>query len=261
MLPDVSAAVDVDVDATTPAAATAAPIELALFTITPGAATATLTITTVLLVLSHIVVVGIGPGSDIDSVTGLGRILHLNGEKNAPALFATALLLAAALAFALWARAAIGGTRARRMWQLLAALFVFLAVDEYFSVHERLSEPIRTMFDLHGTAFHYAWILPYGIGVAALAAMFLPIYLRLPRRTQFGFGLAAALFLTGAFGMQVVGSLVLASHGDDSTFYAVASTVEETLELAGVVVLIDTLLRGLAALPRGARLQLAPGRR
>jgi hypothetical protein len=261
MPPAISTAADVHAEPATPAAAAAAPIELALFTITPGAATATLAITTALLLLAHIAVVGFGPGSDIDSATGMGRILHLNGEKNAPALFATALMSVAALAFALWARAAIGGTRARRMWQLLAALFVFLAVDEYFSVHERLSVPMRTMFDLHGTAFHYAWILPYGIGVAALAALFLPIYLRLPRGMQFGFALAAALFLTGALGMQVVGSLVLASHGDDSTFYAIASTVEEALELAGVVVLIDTLLRGLAALPRGARLQLVPARR
>lgn len=261
MPPAISTATDVHAEPATPAASAATPIELALLTITPGAATAGLAATATLLVLAHVAVVGFGPGRGIDSVTGLGRILHLNGEKNAPALFATALLLLAALAFALWARAAIGGARARRMWQLLAALFVLLALDEYFSVHERLSVPVRTMFDLHGTPFHYAWILPYGLGVAALAALFLPIYLRLPRRTQLGFALAAALFLSGAFGMQVVGAVVLTSHGEDSTFYAIASTLEETLELAGVVVLIHTLLRGLAALPGGARLQLAPARR
>ncbi len=248
----------VDADDALPATAAAKSVAPASIEITPSAATGVLATGAVLLVVAHIVAVGFGPGSDIDSATGLGRVLHLNGERNAPALFSTALLLLAALCFALWARAAIAGPGGRRMWRLLAVLFVFLAVDEYFSVHERLSAPLRALFDLHGTVLHYAWIVPYALGVAVLAALFLPIYLRLPRRLQVRLGLAAALYLGGVFGMQGVGALMLGTDGEDSTGYAIASTVEEALELAGLVLLIDTQLRHLATLPHGARLQLAP---
>lgn len=74
-----------------------------------------------------------------------------------------------------------------------------------------------------------------------LTALFLPIYLRLPRGQQLRFGLAATLFMAGVFGMQLPGALALASHGEDSTRYALAATVEEALELAGPLVLVDTL--------------------
>lgn len=247
-------------DATPPVPA-AELAQVASLSLTPAIATTTLTAGAALLVLAHLAVVGIGAGSGIDDATGLGRLLHLDGERNAPALFSTALFLLAALAFALWARAGIGARPGRRMWWLLAVLFVFLAIDEYFSLHERLSAPMRALFDLHGTVLHYAWIVPYGFGVAALTVLFLPVYLRLPRAIQLRFALAAALFLAGVFGMQLVGAVILAVHGDDSARYAIAAVVEEALEMAGLVLLIDTLLHRLAALPQGACVQLAPARR
>jgi hypothetical protein len=112
------------------------------------------------------------------------RLFELGGERNAPALFSAALLVFAAGIAYLLSSAESEASR----WRLLAGLYIFIALDETFWVHERLQ--LWTGVD---------WQVLY-LPVAAAAVV---IYLRVlplvwPNRVT------RAMFLAGTFAWAFV---------------------------------------------------------
>ena len=118
-------------------------------------------------------------------------------------------------------------------WLLLAAVFVFLAADEVVSIHERLNRPMRETFDTDGYPL-FAWVIPYGTGVAAFGIVYLPFLARLPSRTMRLFIVAGATFVTGAIGMKMLGSNISSELGKGSVRYLAIMTIEELLEMFGI---------------------------
>jgi hypothetical protein len=57
---------------------------------------------------------------------------------------------------------------------------------------------------------------------------------------------AATLFLGGALGVELVGSRYAEFHGGENLTYNIIATVEESLEMAGVIVFIYALLKYIA---------------
>jgi hypothetical protein len=173
----------------------------------------------------------------------LRRLFSLDTEGNVPTFFSTFLLLLAAMLLNVIARltrrqsgSGIAG------WRMLSWVFALGALDEASRVHELLSQPMRDAFPRMGPAFHYAWVIP-GMAVAmVVGAAFLPFFLRLPRPTRSNFALAAALYLGGAIGMELVGGLYLGT----GTAEIVGYTIEEGLEMAGMIVFMHSLLRYVA---------------
>jgi hypothetical protein len=90
--------------------------------------------------------------------------------------------------------------------------------------------------------FHFAWVLPMMVVVALLAIYFVPFLRRLPARTRNRLMVAATVYVGGAIGGELVeGWYVATQHYDDFVF-SIMSTIEESLELAGVILLIRALL-------------------
>jgi hypothetical protein len=58
---------------------------------------------------------------------------------------------------------------------------------------------------------------------------------------------AGCVYVAGALGMELVGGAWAAKHGQDNLVYSLLTTVEEGLELTGLVLFIRTLLDNLAA--------------
>lgn len=201
-----------------------------------------------LLLVAHLAVLMASVGVALDDAPGFVKMLHLDGEKNVPALFSTALLAFNGVLFALWARAAVGGSA--RTWMLCAAVFGFLAMDEFFSIHERLAAPLRAAFGLTG-ALHYAWVVPYLLGTAVLAGVCLPALWRLSRALQGRLALAALLYVSGAAGMQMVAGAAMEATGGSRAgwVWLTCVTLEESLEIAGLIALVAALLRPLSAHP------------
>jgi hypothetical protein len=69
--------------------------------------------------------------------------------------------------------------------------------------------------------------------------------LRLPHRPRAGLLVAAGLY-GAALALELVGGTEMAAHGNRSLRYALLTTAEETLEMAGVLVFIHALLLLLA---------------
>ncbi|MCI5151354.1 MAG: peptidase M48 Ste24p, partial [Candidatus Electrothrix sp. MAN1_4] len=64
----------------------------------------------------------------------------------------------------------------------------------------------------------------------------------LPRKTALLLILSAIIFLTGSVGFDMLGGKEAELHGYYSNTYMVLSTIEEFLEMSGIVLLIYTLL-------------------
>jgi hypothetical protein len=53
---------------------------------------------------------------------------------------------------------------------------------------------------------------------------------------------ATALYIGGAMGMEMVGGFIITTKGMHPLFYAIATTLEESLEMLGIVVFIHALM-------------------
>jgi hypothetical protein len=172
------------------------------------------------------------------------KLLYVELELNVPSFFSAALMAAAAMLFALIFVCERRRTGTRSMeWGLLGLGFVAMAFDELMSVHERLIEPVRAMLGAGELGIlYFAWVVPGFILTLTLAGCFLRFYLRLPERTRYLTRLAAVMFLGGALGLELAEGYHVEQFGKETAIYFLLTTFEETLEMAGLVVLIGALV-------------------
>jgi hypothetical protein len=85
---------------------------------------------------------------------------------------------------------------------------------------------------------------------------YLKFLLHLPAKTRWRFVVAATLYLGGAIGMELIGGRYADLHGMENLAYSMTATVEESLEMAGVIVFIYTLLNYIADNYQEIRLRL-----
>lgn len=184
-----------------------------------------------------------------DDTYGLVSLFNLDAEHNVPSYFSTCLLLLNAVLFlAVWRAARAGGRHT--VWLLLALVFLFLSLDEDVALHERLSTPMRALFNTYGLLY-FAWVIPYLVLVALLAAITLPVLRRQDQEIRFGFGLAAILYLSGSVGFEMLSGWYIEGRPDVDFTFGVLALFEETLEMAGLIVLTHTLLSLLGREYRG----------
>lgn len=194
-----------------------------------------------------------------DHVKGLVPLFNVDGERNLPTFFAVILLLLAAALLACIAMLERQRACAHfRSWALLSVGFLFLAYDEAFLVHEQLNR-IRAFLPSRSGLLHFAWVVPAIVGVLVLSLVFLRFFLHLDGRTRRAFALAAALFLGGAIGLEVVSGVHGEWRGFANLTDALLATAEEALEMAGVIVFIHALIEYLREQYRELHLVFEPG--
>ena len=176
------------------------------------------------------------------SALGVVDAFMLRQEANIPTWFAASTLLVCSILLATIALAKKAqGDRYTLHWSVLALIFLCLSLDETISIHEGWDELVRDVLAAQGFLFH-AWII---LGAAFALTVFL-LYLRflvaLPARTRYRFLLAAVIYLGGALGMESFSASVASSDGTRTLLYAMITTVEEVLEMVGVLIFIYALL-------------------
>ena len=204
------------------------------------------------LAAAHVVVVGLQQLLRRPVPEGVAALVDLNGEGNLPAWYQAALLLACAAGLAGIGAARPGAGPGGRFpyrwaWRGLAAVFLYLALDEAISIHERAVLPLRRLA-FGGTPFEdVGWVFPAAALGAALGVALLRFLVHLPGPTRRAFALAAGLYLAGAIGMEVAGGWWSFRFGYDSPGFGLLVVVEETLEAAGLLVFLHALLGYAAA--------------
>ena len=168
------------------------------------------------------------------------RLFDVNKEANLPAWFSSSVLLAAALV--LWDTAREKSAvrdRFARHWWILAAVFLYLSLDELISLHEATSGMIRGALDVSEEGpLSQAWILLAAPLVLLFALFYLRFLFHLPPRVRYLTLAAGCIYVAGAIGMEVPGAYVRAEYGSDTIAYAVMTTIEESMEMLGAVVFL-----------------------
>ncbi|MBE9030706.1 hypothetical protein IQ266_13295 [filamentous cyanobacterium LEGE 11480] len=171
------------------------------------------------------------------------KLINLDRERNIPTLFSVCLFILNAGLFFIVHRNTKTFRERTIAWPLLGSTFAFLALDEFGSIHEQLSEPLRNMFNLTGGAFHFAWVIPYGIAAIILAIAVIPTVLKLRPRIRKWLIAAAVIYITGAIGCEILVAITGITVSDTNFIYGLLSGIEELLEMAGLTTLTYSLLR------------------
>ena len=183
-------------------------------------------------------------------VFGLVPLFDLDEERNIPTFFEAASLLICAgllalIGFAYRKKPGISA-RTPTYWLGLALIFTFLAFDEAAKIHELSIGPVREALDTSGI-FYFAWVIPYAVFLLVFGAAYFRFWLNLPPRTRWLFLLAGAIFVTGAFGLELLGGQTFERLEEQKNVtYAAITTVEEIMEISGIILFLYALLAHVA---------------
>ena len=194
------------------------------------------------------------------TLRGLTARVYLGAEASLPAWFSSALMLVAAQLLFWIGRAVrhLGGNHVA-YWMCLALLFVLMSIDETAAVHEAFSAAFTGLFAWLTGGFSdmftpvvanksgYHWVAGGVLVAGGVAFACLRFLKALPLRTSRGFVLAGALYVVGAIGFELAGGSYSARMGADNVIFVSLLTVEETLEMVGLIVFIHVLLTHLQA--------------
>lgn len=172
--------------------------------------------------------------------------LALDNENTLPSWYSSTLLFLNALLLAITASSSRHAKeKAAKYWAFLAVIFVGLSIDEGASFHEKMGRVMHSILDLSGV-FHFAWVIPAGIMVLLFVLAYIPFLLSLPKNTAIGMISAGAIYIFGAIGFEMIGSLIVSSAGIYTVEYAIAATIEEITEIAGMTLFFVVLCKNLS---------------
>jgi len=170
------------------------------------------------------------------------RMFDLDMERNVPTLFSSLIFAISSFLFYLLSRLPKEQEKgSRKYWLGLSFVFIFLSFDESTKIHEQLGDFTERFVDASGF-LHYPWVISYSILVLILAAVYLRFFLKMERKIFWSFVLAAVIFLAGALGFELLGANESSQHGTTTVTYSILYTIEESLEMFGVIYLIHILL-------------------
>jgi hypothetical protein len=185
-------------------------------------------------------------GLFLDALSALDRgtsgipWLSVDQEQSIPAWFSSSLLLLCAVFLASLSRNPPARTSPLQ-WNVLAVVFLVLSVDEAVGFHERTVRPLRGALGADGILYS-AWVIPAAIIVTVLAMAYAGFVRALPGRPRNLVILAAFLFVGGALVTELVGAGQVAASGRANLAYVTVSTMEELMEMLGVVIFLYALM-------------------
>jgi heme A synthase len=164
--------------------------------------------------------------------------LDIDREYNIPTVFSSLLLLLVALVLAIVTRLEKARTSSAVLyWSILSWGFLFMAIDEIGSLHERLISPIRKLLgDRSLGIFYFAWIIPAMMLIVILALFFWRFWIHLSRKIRKNLLIASILYLGGCIGCEMLGGYYAELYGFQNFGYGLIASMEEGLEMLGAIV-------------------------
>jgi hypothetical protein len=187
----------------------------------------------------------------------LSLLFNVNREQNIPTWFSSFLLFTAALLLLVIAYAhRQKQDRYSRRWFVLGLIFFYLSIDESAYIHEMFTEPLQIALNTQGYLY-FAWVL-LGIAFVGIVGLAYARFVwKLPPQTRWRFILAGAIYVGGALGVEVISANEWFKADGTSLLFSAIGTVEEFMEMTGVIVFIYALLLYLADYAPDLRLAVA----
>ena len=177
--------------------------------------------------------------------------INLDEEFNLTAIYSGLLLYASSFLLKEIAVSSQGGRR--RDWMLLSKVFLFLAFDEVFQVHELFVIPGLRQY-LH-PSLASIWVIPYGILFALFSFKFIPFFLKLRNKVSVLSLISGGVYVSGAIAFEALNSWLVRTHqiSRSSFYYELISGFEELFEMLGIIIFLYALMLELRS--RFARLR------
>ncbi len=171
--------------------------------------------------------------------------INMDEEFNLAAFYSGFLLLS--ISFLLSKLELSASRKDKSDWSFLSKLFLFLAVDEVFQIHELFV--ISSLRDHVHFALSSIWVIPYGTLAIVLLWRFSGFLSRLPDQTSRLFMAGGLVYVSGAIGMEIVSSIMVRTGTISLSgfWYEALAGGEELLEMTGLIVFIHALLRELVS--------------
>lgn len=181
---------------------------------------------------------------------------NMNEEISFPTWFNTMLLFVSAALMWLVGTAVVK-TPLNRYWKILAAIFLVMSIDEGSSFHEVSSDMVRAVFNIQPGWLYYAWVIPSAVVVLTVLLYFFRFWWGLPTLTRRLTSWAGAIYISGALGVELLGSYYANTLGGYDFNYFTLVALEEGMETLGLIILIYALIRYLATLKFATTLRFA----
>jgi hypothetical protein len=176
-------------------------------------------------------------------VTWWVALFDVNREQNIPTYYQGASILFAAALLTVIARHAWAHAVAHKWaWTILAAGFAVLSMDETCMLHEQFAALVNRDGHSFSGLLRYSWVIPAGAAVLFIGACYIRFLLWLPASTRYRFLAAAAIYLAGAIGMEMVGGWYDEHHGANNLTCQMLANIEELMEMSGIAAFIVALL-------------------
>jgi hypothetical protein len=177
-------------------------------------------------------------------VDRIAEWMDVNHEGSVPTWYATITLMACAVMLGVIAVDARRRGRPYPLhWAALAVIFALLSLEEILGVHSEATQRLRSVMSI--TAGPGYVLVLAGIGLLALAivvVVFGRFYLHLPSRWRVWFTIGSLIYVTGVFASDAVGDYLITASGEPTLPYVIVLTIEEALEMTGVLIFIVMLL-------------------
>ena len=197
------------------------------------------------------------------------RLFDVGEERSIPTWFESMQFMLCSVLLAVVAIAKRQrGERYVLHWGVLSLILLYMSLDEVATIHETMGAELQRL--LHyltgftpGGAISYFWVVPGALFVLVVALAYLRFLVDLPRATRRQFVFAAAVFLFGALGLEMLSAQVASSSGAIAGWVASASggsidqasaravptiikggqtSLEEMFEMLGLTALVYALL-------------------
>ena len=178
------------------------------------------------------------------TVYGLVPMFNVSHEQNIPTLLSVLLLITCSillsLVFYLHRKQEAGP---KMYWATLAIGFAYMAIDEFTELHENIGLLFKPLIGSYSHGFlYYSWVVPAMALMVFLAIFYTKFLFKLPKTTRINFIIAAIIYITGLIGIEMLGGHYHELHGRENLTYSMISTLEESLEMLGLILFIRALL-------------------
>ncbi len=168
----------------------------------------------------------------------LREIFDVDEEESFTNWFSTIILFIASVLLFLIARIKKNDQDPfKNHWYGLAWGFGLLSMDEVAGLHETLN-----------TVTDFAWTIPGAFIVLVVFLLYLKFILHLPKPTSTLFCIAGSIYVGGSVGVEHLADYYVEAFEMDNFGYQIFTAVEETLEMLGVVIFIQALLKYLMSI-------------
>jgi len=168
-------------------------------------------------------------------------LFRVRGEGKIPTWYSACTLLFSSILLATIAFAK-RASRDRYLiyWIGLAIIFLYMSLDEATAIHEMMGDPLQTALNTKGLLY-FAWVIPATAFLMIFGVVYLRFLIDLPPKTRHLFMIAGIVYISGVLGMEMIGAKYWSRYGADLT-YGIMATVEEILEMSGILVFIYALI-------------------